>query len=78
MRYSKQNEDWLQIRRGRYVDFNLLHDKGTLFGLKTNGRIESILMSLPPKVQWQYNHKPKEGSEEKKLLDVLKKPKNWV
>lgn len=76
--YSKENIDWQEIRRGRYVEFNLVHDKGTLFGLKTNGRIESILMSLPPHVQWVYDHHPDEGSEEEKLLKVLKEPKNWI
>lgn len=76
--YTQKHQDWQEIRRGRYVEFNLVHDKGTLFGLRTNGRIESILMSLPPQVQWRYDHHPKKGSEEERLLHVLKRPKDWV
>jgi len=76
--FSKDNLQWQEIRRGRYVEFNLVHDRGTLFGLKTNGRIESILMSLPPKVQWKYNYLPIKGSKEAELLDVLSKPIDWL
>ena len=78
LEYSQENRNWQEIRRGRYVEFNLVHDKGTLFGLKTNGRIESILMSLPPHVQWVYDHHPEAGSEEEKLIKILEKPTDWL
>ena len=76
--YSQAEKHWQEIRRGRYVEFNLVHDRGTLFGLKTNGRIESILMSLPPTVRFDYNDEPEPGSEEEKLLQICLHPKEWV
>ncbi|CAI6328244.1 unnamed protein product [Periconia digitata] len=79
MPFTEQQKQWQQLRRGRYVEFNLVHDRGTAFGLNTPGsRVESILMSLPLTARWQYMHEPEKGSREERLLDVLKNPKDWV
>lgn len=77
MPYNAANRYWQEIRRGRYVEFNLIHDRGTLFGLKTNGRTESILMSLPPTTRFDYNFEPEKGSEEDNLLQVCLHPREW-
>jgi len=78
MTFDAGNKYWQEIRRGRYVEFNLVHDRGTLFGLKTNGRTESILMSLPPTVRFDYNYKPAPGTPEDKLWQVCLSPREWV
>lgn len=79
MPFTEKEKEWQQIRRGRYVEFNLVYDRGTKFGLQTpNSRIESILMSMPKTATWLYNHEPEEGSREAELLKVTRNPINWV
>lgn len=76
--FTEKNKQWQLLRRGRYVEFNLIYDKGTQFGLQTNGRVESILMSLPKFASWEYNFIPIENSQEQKTLQLLKKDINWI
>lgn len=76
--FNEINKQWQYQRRSRYVEFNLVYDAGTKFGLETNGRIESILMSLPPQANWAYNFQPEVNSEEEKTISLLRKGIDWV
>lgn len=76
--FGDREKQWQMLRRSRYVEFNLLYDKGTRFGLDTNGRTESILMSMPPQANWEYNFTPEKGSPEEASLSLLKKNINWI
>jgi len=76
--YGEREKEFQAYRRGRYVEFNLVYDRGTLFGLQSGGRVESILMSLPPRAAWRYHWKPEPGSPEEKLYTDFLRPRDWI